>query len=344
LKLPRRRWLIAGALFAGLAGAIGTFAFADIQRYVSAPTRVEVQAAPITNFDNRDPDQKRFGLLQFRGGLALTSKNEAFGGISGIHMEPDGARFLAVTDRGSWMRGRILYRDGLPAGIADVEMAPILGVDGKPLAAQGWFDTESLTELDGYFYVGIERVERIMRFDIRRDGLKARGEAVAVPDEFKTFTRNKSLECVAGAPKGTVLAGSLITVTERSLDEAGNLRAFIFANGKAERFSVKRSDDFEVSDCTVLPPGDLLLLERRYSPARGVAMRIRRVPLASVKPGALVDGEALIVADLAYQLDNMEGIALHRDARGETVLTLVSDDNFSPLQRNLLLQFTLPAQ
>ena len=36
----------------------------------------------------------------------------------------------------------------------------------------------------------------------------------------------------------------------------------------------------------------------------------------------------------------MEGIGAHRSG-GETVLTLVSDDNFSPIQRTLLLQFTL---
>jgi hypothetical protein len=90
-----------------------------------------------------------------------------------------------------------------------------------------------------------------------------------------------------------------------------------------------------------LASADLLLLERRYSPARGVAMRIRRVPLGLIKPGAQVDGKTLIEADLAYQIDNMEGIAVHRNAQGETVITLVSDDNFSIIQRNLLLQFTL---
>ena len=37
----------------------------------------------------------------------------------------------------------------------------------------------------------------------------------------------------------------------------------------------------------------------------------------------------------------MEGIAVHRDAKGQTVITLISDDNFSFFQRNLLLQFTL---
>ena len=84
-----------------------------------------------------------------------------------------------------------------------------------------------------------------------------------------------------------------------------------------------------------------MLLERRYSPARGVAIRIRRLPLASFKEGALIDGRIMFEADLGYQIDNMEGISFHRTPGGETILTLVSDDNFSILQRNLLLQFAL---
>ena len=88
-------------------------------------------------------------------------------------------------------------------------------------------------------------------------------------------------------------------------------------------------------------PGDLLLLERRYSPARGIAMRIRRIPLADIKADAVADGRSMIQADLGYQIDNMEGLGVHRNAQGETILTLISDDNFSPIQRNLLLQFAL---
>jgi hypothetical protein len=37
----------------------------------------------------------------------------------------------------------------------------------------------------------------------------------------------------------------------------------------------------------------------------------------------------------------MEGIDVHVTAEGETVLTMISDDNFSFIQRTLLLQFTL---
>jgi hypothetical protein len=49
----------------------------------------------------------------------------------------------------------------------------------------------------------------------------------------------------------------------------------------------------------------------------------------------------VIEADLGYEIDNMEGLSVHRNAGGETVLTLISDDNFSNIQRTLLLQFAL---
>ena len=50
----------------------------------------------------------------------------------------------------------------------------------------------------------------------------------------------------------------------------------------------------------------------------------------------------LLDADDSLNIDNMEAIAAHRAASGETVLTLMSDDNFSPFQRTLIMQFTLP--
>jgi len=282
MTMTRRRWLIAGALFAVLIAVTGSFAIASASRTADAPTRITIAATQIVSFDNRDPDRTRFGALEFRGGLVLTSGYQPFGGLSAIHVEPDGSRFLAVTDRGSWLRGRIVYRDGRPDGIADAEMAPVLGRDGKPLAARGWQDVESLTESGGRFYAGIERVERVLSFDMRRDGLRARGRPVAVPPDFKTFVHNKGLECLTSPPKGFPLAGRLIAIAEKSLNAAGHHRGFVLAAGTdgVARFGVTRSNDFDITDCAVLPPGDLLLLERHYSPLRGVAMRIRRVPLA----------------------------------------------------------------
>jgi hypothetical protein len=71
-------------------------------------------------------------------------------------------------------------------------------------------------------------------------------------------------------------------------------------------------------------------------------MRIRRIAEAELKRGSLIEGETLLEAEDNWNIDNMEGIAAHRAASGETILTLISDDNFSLLQRTLLMQFALP--
>jgi hypothetical protein len=344
VRLPafslRRRWIWPGAILAALLVIVAAIAAEGLHTSV-APAAITVDATPIAAFDNRDPTRVRFGALEFRGGLVLTSKYPAFGGLSALHMMPDGARFIAVSDNGSWLRARIVYENGRPAAIADAEMAPALGPDGRPLAGRGWFDMESLAERDGQFYVGIERVEQIVRFDLNKFGLAAHGEPIKVPGDFKTFRYNKSLECLAAPPQGGPLAGDLIAVTERSLDAHGNHRAFLFEGDHVARFSVKRSDDFDVSDCEILPSHDLLLLERSFSLAKGVAMRMRRIPLSVIRDGALVDGPVLVTADMGYQIDNMEGIGISRGPEGETILTLISDDNFSVIQRTLLLQFAL---
>jgi hypothetical protein len=341
LRRARRRLLAAGTLIAALLLVAGALAIAQTRRYPDKLTRISILSSPIRSFDNRDPALTRFGQLEFRGGLEMASKSPFFGGLSSIHLDAQGSRLIGVTDKGAWLSARIVYRAGHPAGIADAEMAPILGPDGKPLAAQGWYDAEALTEHDGKFHVGIERVEKIVRFDLARGGLTARGEPIAVPAEFKTFTPNKSLECLAAPPQGAPHAGALIAITESSLDAAGNMRAFVLKDGGVTRFAVRRSGEFDVTDCVILPPGDLLLLERRYSLIASLGMRIRRIPLAAIRAGAVVDGRVLIEADLAHQIDNMEGIGLHRNARGETIVTVVSDDNFNAIQRNLLLQFAL---
>ena len=62
---------------------------------------------------------------------------------------------------------------------------------------------------------------------------------------------------------------------------------------------------------------------------------------STTAPGAVADGPSIFEADFGQEIDNMEGIDAHVTADGDTMLTMVSDDNFSPLQRTLLLQFRL---
>jgi hypothetical protein len=142
-------------------------------------------------------------------------------------------------------------------------------------------------------------------------------------------------------PRRLPLAGTLIGISERGLDRDGNILGFLLGGASPGEFSVKRIGDFDVSDCALVPDGDLLVLERSYSRLQGVGMRIRRIAQSEIKPGATVDGPVLIEADMGYQIDNMEGLSVHRAADGALVLTLISDDNFSMIKRTLLLQFTL---
>lgn len=137
------------------------------------------------------------------------------------------------------------------------------------------------------------------------------------------------------------LAGTLIAFSERGLDASGNLMAFLVGGKTPGQFSIRRTENFDISDAVLLPSGDLLILERKFSWLGGVGIRIRRLVLSDIAPGAVVDGPAIFNADLGNEIDNMEGIDAHVSAEGETVLTMVSDDNFSLIQRNLLLQFTL---
>ena len=116
----------------------------------------------------------------------------------------------------------------------------------------------------------------------------------------------------------------------------------MWSKGEVRPLSIKSRDEYAVTDAASLPDGSLLLLERRFRVLDGVRMRIRRVLADQIKPGAVLDGEVLIEADLSQQIDNMEGLGVHQGANGETVLTILSDDNFNTLlQRTILLQFTL---
>lgn len=309
------------------------------------PLRIVIDARPIDSFDARDAAQRRFGSLEFRGGLELTSKYRAFGGISGLRIMPDGARFIAVSDRGQWLRGRIVYRDGKPAGIADAEMAPMLGPDGKPLTDRKWYDTESIADDGaGTVYVGIERVHKIVRFDYGKFGLLAKGQPIPAPAEIDDLPKNQGLEALCVIPKGMPNSGTLIAISERGFKADNDIRGWLIGGTTPGTFSIKRSDGFDATDCVVAPNGDLILLERKFSWTTGVAMRVRRIPVSSVVPGATVDGKILISADMGYQIDNMEGLAVHREKNGDLVLTMISDDNFSMLQRTLLLQFALVSE
>ncbi len=314
---------------------------------LSDPIAIEITARPIDHFHIGHAGETRFGALQFIGGLELESRNRHFGALSGLAVTNGGKRLIAVTDNGFWMTAAIDYdNSGRPTAITDALMTPMQ--DGRPdsLIDRGRGDAEGVA-LDTSTYpsrviVAFERDHRIMETRLDEAGrpgiLTGR---IALPNLVKFVRYNKGIEAVAVAPALPGGQSKLLAIAERARPAGAPMPGWIVRGAGPEPFHVRRIGPFDATDAAFLDNGDLLLLERRFNLKDGIGMRIRRIAGATIKPGAVLDGPVLIEADFSHQIDNMEGLAVHRAADGSQVLTLISDDNRSILQRSLLLQFRL---
>lgn len=287
--------------------------------------------------------ETKFGSLTYLGGLELISPDRNVGGLSGLISLEDGRQILAVTDNGIWFSADIEQApDGRPLGLSNARYADMLDQKGRALRKGNGSDTEALAIDGSTVLVSAERVNTIYRFPWPLTTGKERlvGE-LALSPEIHTLRGTKGLESIAVAPPGSPIAGTLVAIAERGKTGDDNLPGFLIGKGKVERFAVVRSDRYDATDAAFLPDGTLLLLERRFNLRDLVGMRIRRFAADSVRPGAELKGEILMEADYGNQIDNMEGLDIHRDAQGRTILTLISDNNRSILQRTLLLRFML---
>jgi hypothetical protein len=136
----------------------------------------------------------------------------------------------------------------------------------------------------------------------------------------------------------------LLTLTERFENQDGSLKGWLIEKDKFFPLSYLQSDGFSrPTDLATLTNGDVLLLERWYHRIGGVAVRLRRLRRDSIRAGARLRGEEIVHLDPSGEIDNFEGLAVRVDPAAGTLLYMISDDNYSWLQRTLLLQFHLPA-
>jgi hypothetical protein len=317
--------------------------FALLLAAPAAAEPIAIKSTPIDYFSASDPDKKVFGALTFRGGLVLTSEAKSFGGISGLRVSADG-KLIAVTDRGNWLSGQLVYEETKPVAIEGADLVPMRDSIGKPIAESGSEDVESLDIESHIAFAGVERRHQVLRFDLSRGLADAKGAPVAVPPAARYFPSNGGIEGLSFIPGGKE-KHTLLIVTEEAYDSKGDHQAFLlqgYTKKKIRPLTLKRRDGYAVTDLAFLPDGDLVVLERRYVAPISLSMRMRRIAQSAIAEGALLDGEVLLEASFpTEQIDNMEAVSAHRAADGSTVLTLMSDDNFNERQRTILLQFGL---
>ncbi|MBZ9708087.1 esterase-like activity of phytase family protein [Mesorhizobium sp. B2-1-8] len=326
------------ALFAAIALLAG---MASASAGPAAVEPVAVSARPITEF-HIDRTDEQFGQLEFVGGLEMTSPSRDFGALSAFRFLKAGSDFIGVADTGYWFFGSVARdADRRPVGIQNFRMQQMVDQSGQPIDEKWEVDAEGLAVKDGIATVGFERNHRVVQFKIDPDNMKAPFRQLDFLVPARELRQNRGFETVTHSNANGQHRGGLVVVSEKSLDKSGNIYAAIIDGPRKGVFTVRRNDDFDITDGAFLPDGDLLLLERSFTMAGGLRMRLRRIHGESVEKGAVADGPVLLQADMGYQIDNMEGLDVWTRDDGALMVSLISDDNHSILQRNLYLEFIL---
>lgn len=311
------------------------------------PRDIRVEARPLTiDYDN--PERKRFGELTWLGGLVLRSSAGPFGGYSGLAVSADGSELLAISDRTSWLKMRLEQRGGQVAEVSAATIGQLELRDewDSPEPARGLKDAEALAALepgplDGKYYIAFEGRHRIHRYRFNGTDFSPPTGAIQLPDAALRLPDNKALESLAILRAGPY-EGAAIAFSERRAHISGDSLGWLFHDGKADQIRLKRSGMFDITDMAALPGGGVIVLERNFAGiVRGVFMRVRRIEAPDIKPGARLDGDVLYETENGQMVDNMEAIAVHNGVDGRIILTVMSDDNYNPAQRTLLMRFAV---
>jgi hypothetical protein len=308
---------------------------------------LSIAAVPVP-LDPLDPTHVSVGQLDYRGGLWLQSSDPRMGGLSDLRVSADGRRLVAITDCGSVLEASLLHdRRGFLTGIADEKITPIGGLSGPLVGDER--DAEGLSPLPGgELAVAFETVQRILVYPPDAPPLARASREFQLPADFGDVTsRNSGLEALA-----PLADGSLIALAEGPRGRPAATRAWILRGGSWTSidyplfYEEQSSQPFRPTGATVLPGGDVLVVERRFPP---MAARIRRLPAGMLREGGDLTGSEVARLALPLSVDNFEGIDSVRSEAGETLVYLLSDDNgcakggvaVPTLQRTLLLAFAL---
>ena len=274
-------------------------------RRILGPHSVELRFEPV------ELDVDGFGSMRLIGAWRLRADDPRFGGISGLVLQ--GNELIALTDSG------VVIRFAKPAGsrgIADIRELP--GGPGDPRFKMGR-DSEALVRdpVGRGWWVAFENSHQLWLFDaafrrpLRRIRLRGHG-----------WPANTGIEAIAAEDEALLL-----------FPEGGG--SLLRLRGAATQ-SLHVANAGRIADASALPSGKVMLVERRPT-SLGFVNR-----LATMQRGAngygIVSRSTLDVG----AVDNVEALAVEELPDGRMRLWLMTDDNFQPPMRTLLVALEAP--
>lgn len=277
------------------------------------------------------PELRRAGALAFVDGWQLSSSDKRFGGISA--MAVDGERMVLLSDDANLFG---LVFDPTTAQLQGYRL-PVPDTAGPSARKQGR-DSESMAvdPDSGTRWIAFEGTNEIRRF-----GSDGRVEARVAPAAMADWPGNGGAEAMVRLGDGR-----FIVFAEEAPGPDGSTAALLFDRDPTDpaartiRFGYRAPEGHRITDAAVLPDGSLIVLNRRYTALEGVSIVVVRLVIDPVPVAdAVLTGSELARLAPPLSIDNMEAVAVDTVDR-RTIIWMVSDDNFSRLQRTLVLRFT----
>ncbi len=307
---------------------LATFAPAAMFRPAPIPGKATIafESVPL---DASDPSRRRIGDLLYLGGWAIRSNDPRFGGISSMHVR-DGA-VTALSDAGQLLRFPVPGTGRQELSIAALPDGPGT-VDRKKER-----DSEAMTVHGDHAWVAFERHNAVWRYRLA----DWRSDSAARPEAMRGWRSNSGGEGIIRLPDGRFL---IFAEARQQPDGVGEVALFdgdpAVQGTPSRRIFYRPPAGYRVTDAALLPDGRMLLLNRRFTPLEGVSAKLTVAPVAAWRAGAVIEPREIAFFQAPVTVDNMEALSVTREA-GRTIVWIASDDNFSGLQRTLLLKFAM---
>lgn len=282
--------------------------------------------------------------LVFLQGLVLSSSHPHFGGWSGMTVTKNESKLSAVSDTGHWLEADLLTDHGQITAMNAARIGPLRDDHGNTLRESGYGDIEAIGMDDSRVYLAFESYRSgiwsaPLPSSLERAGFKRWPS----PAEMSRLPTGRGLEALAVLDTANGNSSKLLAIAERDFGkvDAHTPTWIVKTDGQAVAFFyLPLNDGYDVSDAAFDPHCGLFLLERKLTGFGRFYVRLLK--LQAPRPGAWANAEQqpLFEASSAGPaIDNMEGLAVTRDPAGACHLYLLSDSNFLPVQKTVLLKF-----